>query len=616
MKLWKNKRLLLIVSVVLVVAMVLGIVALSGSGSKSVNVYSFDYIGMTEYWGDSRESYGPITTDDIQTVYLSDTQTVTEILVQPGDVVKKGDVLMHFDTTLDDLALERKRLAVEKLKLQQTAAKEELSQLMSLSPVEESGGYGGEDGEEEVDAGLPLNGAYQISTSRAYDGSTPEKALICWLNGKVDLSDELLETIRLRAQQLRSAGTASAASALEEVVEEEGEDLGGDPPPVTPVEPDVDDPVTEDPPTDEEEPEDPPEPTRETVVEEETTPDETEATQPSEEPTAPALPGLDESVTNYYVVFKITQSDMSLGATEVWQGFQVFGTLETGFRLRLYNAAAVPDHLLNPTEGEEDGDDEEDFEDFDIDISFGPSYTASQLAQLRAEQQKTIKDLEEKIKLAEAEYKIAEAELNDGRVLAKIDGEVVSVLTEEEARDTQSPILKVSDGGGFYIECSISELEMNALQIGQTVTVNDWNTGSTYDGEVVELSDFPNSRNGWSGAGNPNVSYYPFRVFVSGEANLQEGSYASVTYSGTGMENGIYLENAFIREEQGVSYVYLEKNGRLVKQTVTLGKSLWGSYTEVLSGLTEDDLLAFPYGKEVKEGAPAVEADISELYQY
>ena len=32
-------------------------------------------------------------------------------------MVKKGDVLMTFDTTLSDLQLERKRLEVEKLKL-------------------------------------------------------------------------------------------------------------------------------------------------------------------------------------------------------------------------------------------------------------------------------------------------------------------------------------------------------------------------------------------------------------------------------------------------------------------------------------------------------------------
>ena len=99
------------VALVLVAAIGLGVWYYAGhSSAEPVNVYRFYEIGMTEYWGDSRESYGPVTTDRIQTVFLSDTQTVTEIFVAPGDTVKKGDLLMTFDTTLSDLALERERL--------------------------------------------------------------------------------------------------------------------------------------------------------------------------------------------------------------------------------------------------------------------------------------------------------------------------------------------------------------------------------------------------------------------------------------------------------------------------------------------------------------------------
>ena len=85
-------------------------------GGEPVNVYPFQYIGMTEFWGDTQESYGPVSTDKIQTEFLSETQTVTEVKVKDGDTVKKGDVLFSFDTTLDGLALERKRLDVEKIK--------------------------------------------------------------------------------------------------------------------------------------------------------------------------------------------------------------------------------------------------------------------------------------------------------------------------------------------------------------------------------------------------------------------------------------------------------------------------------------------------------------------
>ena len=47
---------------------------------------------------------------------------------------------------------------------------------------------------------------------------------------------------------------------------------------------------------------------------------------------------------------------------------------------------------------------------------------------------------------------------------------------------------------------------------------------------------------------------------------------------------------------------------------MTTGKALWGSYMEILSGLSEEDLVAFPYGKNVKPGAAAQEGDMSDLY--
>lgn len=45
------------------------------------------------------------------------------------------------------------------------------------------------------------------------------------------------------------------------------------------------------------------------------------------------------------------------------------------------------------------------------------------------------------------------------------------------------------------------------------------------------------------------------------------------------------------------------ENGRLKKQTVVTGQTLYNSVIEVKSGLTLDDSIAFPYGTTVKEGA-------------
>ena len=127
MKIKTKKIVLIILTAVLVLAAGgAGWFWFSQKNAEPVYVFPFEFVGMTEYWGDNQESYGPVSTDKIQTVYISDTQEVTEISVKQGDTVKKGDLLMSFDTTLSDLALERKRLDVEKLKLQLADAKNRL----------------------------------------------------------------------------------------------------------------------------------------------------------------------------------------------------------------------------------------------------------------------------------------------------------------------------------------------------------------------------------------------------------------------------------------------------------------------------------------------------------
>ena len=305
------------------------------------------------------------------------------------------------------------------------------------------------------------------------------------------------------------------------------------------------------------------------------------------------------------MVIKITQDNMSLTEKTTWQGLEVTAA-GNSFQFKFYDASAMDDHML-PKQQEP--------EPITPEIDFGSGYTATQIAQMRSDKEKEIKDLKFQVKMAESKFEIKKTEMDTGEVVATIDGFVVSLLTEEEARQTMQPILKLSGGGGFYVNGSVSELEKDNLQIGQEVTVNDWNTGMEYTGTVESIGDFPSSDGYWNGMGNPNASYYPFRVFIDESANLQAGSYVNVVYSTSTTEQGIYLENPFLRTEQGKTYVYVSgADGKLEKRAVTTGKALWGSYTEVLSGITAEDLIAFPYGKTVIPGADTVESDLSELY--
>lgn len=90
----------------------------------------------------------------------------------------------------------------------------------------------------------------------------------------------------------------------------------------------------------------------------------------------------------------------------------------------------------------------------------------------------------------------------------------------------------------------------------------------------------------------------------------KNGQYLDLTIDTAADENttgGLYISQEYVKDENGQSYVYKEENGKLVKQKVKTGKSLWGSYIEIKSGITESDYIAFPYG--VSEGEKVKESD-------
>lgn len=572
------------------------------TSSEPVYVYQFDFVGMTEYWGDSRESYGPVRTDRIQTVFLSDTQSVKDMLVKEGQSVKKGDVLMTFDTTLDALAVEKKRLEMEKNKLQLEDEETELRRIMGLKPAPNIDPTEPEE-PTEPDTGNTISGSYQAVNPGA--AGTSSDPYILWVSNSFGgyLDYEFLDGMPQLFER-----KISSPSAL--VDESEPNDDGSAEHSYDP------------------DPEPMPEKTYtelevramlEALLKEfegEYVP--MEEAQELEKKIQELEEALEEAPVpfenEFCMVVKSTADNRERGTKTLWQGLEISHDERYQLKIKLFDASGITDPAAEPATTEQDDFwflESEETETIDM----GSGMTAQELAKMRAEQEKKVKEASMKLRMSEAEYKIMAKELGDGNIYAETDGVVISVLEEDEAKSNQQPVLKVSDGGGFYVEGSVSELERDNLAIGQEVTVNNWETGMTYTGAVTEVRDFPNSTDRFYGNGNPNATQYPFVAFVDGTADLREGSYVSISFSAAGSKNGIYLQMPFVRTEKGRSFVYvLGENGRLEERTVTTGKSLWGSYVEILDGLSVTDQIAFPYGKNVKAGVKAVAGDLSNLY--
>ena len=105
------------------------------------------------------------------------------------------------------------------------------------------------------------------------------------------------------------------------------------------------------------------------------------------------------------------------------------------------------------------------------------------------------------------------------------------------------------------------------------------------------------------------------RKMVNQALEEQEDAFEQIPRSDPEDALVAYLQHC--AEVLGYSPRYKEIVGwRLLEQRfVTTGKSLWGSYTQILEGLGEEDYVAFPYGKNLKAGAETVESDLSALYE-
>ena len=240
-------------------------------------------------------------------------------------------------------------------------------------------------------------------------------------------------------------------------------------------------------------------------------------------------------------------------------------------------------------------------------------YTKEEIALMKKEKLREINQLEFNVKVAEAEYNIMLKEADSGEVVSEYDGVITDLVSIDEAKSQNIPLMKVSGGGGYYISSNINELDLDNIHVGQQVIVNSWQSGQQYQGEVVEISKFPDANN-YYGDGR-NESFYPYKVLVSGEANFRDHEYVSLILDSSAASPGLYIDNAFMRTEGAINYVYVRnEEGKLEKRKIKVGRSLWGSYTQIISGITAEDWIAFPYGKDTKEGAPTLEGTAENLY--
>ena len=251
-------------------------------------------------------------------------------------------------------------------------------------------------------------------------------------------------------------------------------------------------------------------------------------------------------------------------------------------------------------------------------LSSDTSYTSDELAKARREAKDKLRDLE--LNLRESDIKIEKARkaLDKGVITADMNGVVKTAGDPKSPPTDGSAFITVAGSDGLFVRSGIKESKLGTLKEGDVVTVTSWQTGGQYEAEIRSISPYPDSTGMFDESGTE--TYFPFTAnILDREAVLQNGEWVGVSYktSGSSAESGgtMSVMKAFVREEGSKKYVFVRgENNRLRKQYIVTGTLSDEGY-EVLDGLSESDWIAFPYGKNVKEGAKTREASIRELYE-
>lgn len=530
---------------------------------SDVKVYSVNDFCMTDYWGDTSSTSGMVTTDKIQKVFLSSSQTVNKVWVAEGDSVRKGDKLISYDSTLTQASVEQAKIDYDRQDESLTTAKNELEYLKKAKNKETlkqeldklTAELDALKKKYDEDPDHPYNGDAPVTegaikdykktmTVKGADGSdqTVNVLYYSWLSAS-RLNDSKVTEILTNLATLRADKDHPSVDTYVVLVQRYEDKVGGY----------VDNTVGL------------------VITETYTAGDDT------------AVPAVPESRS---VSFSVRSDLPEFEDTE-----------------RKYDDAAIKrlQQKINLAN-----------------MYLENSMEQKDLAKAIVDKAQEVKEKEVNLRLAKLSLDKKTKELGDGNVYAEFDGTVKAVRNADEAYNNSEAVIELSGGGGYYVTGTLSEMELGSVKVGDTVSISSWMTGAACEGTIVSIDDYPTtSGNSW-GDGNRNVSYYPFKVFVEEDASLQANDYVDIQYQKAGTQeqgSSLYLQSWFIRTDNGKSYVMARnEDGRLEQRWVQTGRDLWGSYTQIRGGLTTDDYLAFPYGRDVVEGARTVEAAADELY--
>ena len=622
-----------------------GLMQMKKNSVKTVNVTPVSGL-LQQYYSSNTTIDGTVTASATQTVSGDKDLIVDQVYVAKGDAVKKGDPLISFDTTLVEMELNIAKLKKQKQEQDLNKAQARLKSLQNGGPVEESDGGANADSSDvpdssAADSGDDLTPDRTLSSAADLNGNYLAVAFRPLLlnaftdGGEVDGETEAVE------------GTENGQSEETNTEEDTEQSINDTPAYGDPSASDFGD-GTENSFDDSSQLTPTPTPT----IDQNMTDGEEPFYQKLDGKTIPytgtgteedpyiflcssakekvtvtggffnKMAGYSEDGTQiehqggYWYQLEFHQSD-KIGNYEDRKESCTGYYLINGSLLEkpVYEFAEVEFTLADASRYEND-------DDADNDGSGGgdstePAGTTVSRADAIKYQNSKIASL--KLDIQESDIKISQLEkkANKKLVSSKLDGTVSYVGDVSSGTTTDGKaLLKVKSEDGYYVVGAVSELMLDTVKEGTKLSCTSYTSGQ-FEAEIMDVSEYPVDSSNYYGDNNPNVSYYAFTAVVDDKSlQFDTPDYVMVELQNSAADNGsMVLSKAFVKSENGKNYVYKDDNGVLKKQEIRVGATVDGGYDIIIKGgISSDDKLAFPYGKDVVEGAKTNEVTLDYMY--
>ncbi len=190
------------------------------------------------------------------------------------------------------------------------------------------------------------------------------------------------------------------------------------------------------------------------------------------------------------------------------------------------------------------------------------------------------------IMAAQARVDAAQATVNMQYIQAPFSG-IITIVNNKPGDQVRvgDPAVRLDDTSQLLVDVEISEVDINAIEVGQPASLTfDAILDKTYNGEVEEVS-----RVGTSSSGVVN---FTVKVkLTDADENVKPGMTSAVTITTKQLEDVLLIPNRAVRLVDGKRVVYILQNGQITPVNIELGATS-DLNTEIIGGdLKVGDLL-------------------------